>query len=75
VSTSEFVPVSGVASCRALPVDARQRGAAIARMEARVALATLLDRFATIELREPAPQWRLDTAVRTFEALPVHLAP
>ncbi len=48
-------------------------GAAIARMEARVAFEELLTRFPRIELTG-APRWASATALRTLESFPVRLA-
>jgi cytochrome P450 len=48
-------------------------GASIARMEARVALDTLLDRFAIIEFDGAPPEWKPYTALRSLESLHVHL--
>ncbi|HVN40137.1 MAG TPA: cytochrome P450 [Myxococcota bacterium] len=48
-------------------------GAAIARMEARVAFETLLGRFPRIELRGETPRWASSTALRTLETFPVRL--
>lgn len=48
-------------------------GASIARMEARVAFATLLRRFAAIELVGPRPAWAPATALRTLEQFPIRL--
>jgi cytochrome P450 len=48
-------------------------GASIARMEARVALDTLLDRFAVIEFDGAPPEWKPYTALRSLESLHVHL--
>lgn len=48
-------------------------GAAIARMEARVAFEELLTRFEVIELAGE-PRWASDTALRTLESFPVRLA-
>jgi cytochrome P450 len=50
-------------------------GASVARMEATVAIDTLISRFQTIDLRDPAPEWRPFTVVRSLDALPIHLAP
>ncbi|HXK21166.1 MAG TPA: cytochrome P450 [Myxococcota bacterium] len=48
-------------------------GAAVARMEARVAFETLLARFPRIELRGETPRWASATALRTLETFPVRL--
>jgi cytochrome P450 len=48
-------------------------GASIARMEARVALDTLLNRFAAIEFDGDPPDWKPYTALRSLESLRVHL--
>jgi cytochrome P450 len=48
-------------------------GASIARMEARVAFETLLDRFSSIEWAGDEPRWADDTALRTLEEFPVRL--
>ena len=45
-------------------------GASIARMEARVAFETLLERFREIELVGPTPRWATDTALRSLECFP-----
>ena len=50
-------------------------GASVARMEARVAFDTLLDRFRTIEFVGPKPRWATATALRTLESFPVRLTP
>jgi cytochrome P450 family 107 subfamily K polypeptide 1 len=50
-------------------------GAAIARMEGRVALETLLRRFARIEFRGEPPRWAPATALRSLEHFPLHLTP
>ena len=49
-------------------------GASIARMEARIAFETLLRRFRRIEWDGDEPRWAGDTALRTLETFPVHLA-
>jgi cytochrome P450 len=48
-------------------------GAAIARMEARVAFETLLARFPRIELAGETPRWASSTALRSLESFPVRL--
>jgi cytochrome P450 len=48
-------------------------GASIARMEARIALDTLLDRFAAIEFDGAPPEWKPYTALRSLESLHVQL--
>ena len=48
-------------------------GASIARMEARVAFETLLDRFSEIEVLGPTPRWATDMALRTLESFPLRL--
>jgi cytochrome P450 len=50
-------------------------GAAIARMEGRVAFETLLGRFRRIELAGERPRWARATALRTLESFPVRLTP
>lgn len=50
-------------------------GASVARMEARVAFATLLDRFASIEHIGDRPAWAPATALRTLENFPLRLTP
>ena len=50
-------------------------GASIARMEARVAFETLLEKFESIEWDGGEPRWAGDTALRTLEAFPVRLTP
>lgn len=50
-------------------------GASVARMEARVAFATLLGRFASIEHAGEPPAWAPATALRTLERFPVRLTP
>ena len=50
-------------------------GAAIARMEGRVAFETLLARTAKIEWAGPPAVWAPATALRTLEAFPVELTP
>ncbi len=49
-------------------------GAAVARMELQVALAALLERYATIELAGE-PVWRRSFIIRGLESLPLHLEP
>lgn len=50
-------------------------GASVARMEARVAFATLLDRFASIEHPGERPGWAPATALRTLDRFPLRLTP
>ena len=50
-------------------------GAALARLEARVALTTLLDRFPAIEATGPASNWMAFTPLRTRERLELAVAP
>ena len=50
-------------------------GASVARMEARVAFATLLERFASIEHAGEPPAWAPATALRTLEHFPIRLTP
>jgi cytochrome P450 len=50
-------------------------GASVARMEARVAFATLLSRFASIERVGERPAWAPATALRTLERFPLRLTP
>jgi cytochrome P450 len=50
-------------------------GAAIARMEGRVALETLLRRFAKIEFAGAPPAWAPATALRSLEHFPLRLTP
>jgi cytochrome P450 len=50
-------------------------GAAIARMEGRVAFETLLSRFTSIALDGPKPRWAAATALRTLERFPLLLTP
>jgi cytochrome P450 len=47
-------------------------GASIARLEARVALETLLSSFPSLELIDPSPSWTPFTVLRTLESLRVH---
>ncbi len=48
-------------------------GAALARMEADIALASLLQRFPSIELLDDDPQWRASFTLRGLLALPVNV--
>jgi cytochrome P450 len=48
-------------------------GAALARMEAEIALATLLRRFPNLRLAEREPHWRSDFTFRAQTKLPVIL--
>ena len=48
-------------------------GAAVARMEARVAFETLLSRFPRIEIAGETPRWAAATALRSLEQFPVRL--
>lgn len=48
-------------------------GANVARMEGQVAFATLLRRFAAIELVGERPEWAPATALRTLERFPLRL--
>ncbi|MEZ4330322.1 MAG: cytochrome P450 [Myxococcota bacterium] len=48
-------------------------GANVARMEGQVAFATLLRRFASIELVGPRPAWAAATALRSLERFPLRL--
>jgi cytochrome P450 len=48
-------------------------GAALARMEARIAFAKLLERTRTIELAIDQPVWRPQLTLRGLTALPVNL--
>jgi cytochrome P450 len=48
-------------------------GASVARMEARVAFETLLERFRAFELAGPEPHWARATALRTLEDFPLRL--
>ncbi len=50
-------------------------GAAVARMEGRVAFETLLRRFRAIDHAGPRPRWATDTALRTLERFPLRLTP
>ena len=50
-------------------------GASVARMEGRVAFATLLTRFREIEFVGPTPRWATATALRTLESFPLRLTP
>jgi len=52
-------------------------GAPLARLEAEIAFAALLDRFAGIRLAVPAEslRWRPSTLIHSLEALPVRLEP
>ena len=50
-------------------------GAALARLEGRVALETLLERFQRIELLSPPPRFRRTVVVRGLETLPVRGGP
>lgn len=48
-------------------------GAALARMEADIALTSLLQRFSSIELLEDEPEWRASFTLRGLLTLPVRL--
>jgi cytochrome P450 len=48
-------------------------GAAVARMEARVAFETLLERFPRIEFAGETPRWAAATALRSLEHFPVRM--
>jgi cytochrome P450 len=50
-------------------------GAALARMEASIALVGLFDRYPRIALTGPAPTWRESSTFHALNALPVHLTP
>ncbi len=50
-------------------------GASLARLEGRIALEVLLDRFDSIEFDGPAPQFASFTALRTLESFPLQLTP
>jgi len=50
-------------------------GAALARMEADLALTALLQRFSTIELLDDEPEWRASFTLRGLVALPLRVAP
>jgi cytochrome P450 len=50
-------------------------GAAIARMEGRVAFEALLRRFAKIEFLGEPPHWAAATALRSLEGFPLRLTP
>lgn len=49
-------------------------GAALARLEARIAFARLVEQTREISLVEPAPSWRPGLALRALERLPVLLS-
>ena len=48
-------------------------GAALARMEAAIALVGLFERYPSISLAEPAPAWRQSSTFHALTALPVRL--
>jgi cytochrome P450 len=50
-------------------------GAALARMEAAIALVALFDRYPQIALANPTPTWRQSSTFHALTALPVHLTP
>jgi cytochrome P450 len=50
-------------------------GAALARLEGRVAFTELLRRFGRIELRKDAPRWKSNLTLHGLEELPVRLTP
>jgi cytochrome P450 len=50
-------------------------GAALARLEGRVAFTELLRRFRGIELLDPSPRWKSNLTLHGLEELPVRLTP
>jgi hypothetical protein len=48
-------------------------GAALARAEAQIAIATLLRRASTLEVQTATPEWRLSSTLRGLKTLPVTL--
>jgi cytochrome P450 len=50
-------------------------GAALARLEGRVAFTELLRRFRGIELLDPSPRWKSNLTLHGLEELPVRLIP
>ncbi len=50
-------------------------GAGLARLEGEVVFTALAQRFATMELADPAPTWRPGLTFRGLVALPVRVTP
>lgn len=50
-------------------------GKGLARLEARIALATLLEAFPHVELAAAEPAWRRDSFFRALERLPARVGP